>query len=113
MAYEIRGLNRRPSLNRSLDKLFLKLFQRLRAMAQLIFHVVTEFRKRLVENVRHEQWVIAETILAARREDDFPFARAVESLCGRFLRKADRRGVFNLFVRHRDEGDYTAEPCRA
>ena len=53
-------------------------FQRLRAVAQFVFHVFAQFGERFFKSVRHEQRVVAKTVLPARLEKNFAFARAVE-----------------------------------
>ena len=57
----------------------LQLIQGFGAMAQSVFHVLAQFRKGLFKSIRDKQRVIAETVLAARRKDDFSFARAVKN----------------------------------
>ncbi len=57
-----------------------ELRERVRAMAQFIFHVFAQFRKRLGESIRHKQRVITETVLSARLKKNFSFASTVRQL---------------------------------
>ena len=49
-------------------------------MAEPVFHVVAQFCERLLKAIGREQRIVAETVLAARGEDNLPLARAVEEL---------------------------------
>ena len=102
-----------PSANTA--EIFLKFLQGPGPVTQLVFHLVAQLGKGLLEAHRHKQRVVTETVLPARREDNPAFTNAVEQfrLHLEFIRVTNRRRDFDFFRQHGRQSNDAMKPGRA